>query len=310
MNTNSLTITQDVEYDFSAIQNNNNLTERTKAQYEKALRNYLATGDKLGDLRALESYASDLPKSSRAFLKAAIRMVTNSAIRKAKASATPENITTIQAIVYRVDAMNEAIQVEQEKGKKTNIWLSKEQTEMLMSIWDNDLENQRDWIILALMVGAGLRRDELVNLEYGAIFQKPNRQNQMRTVLSVVGKGKKHREIPIKEIFATRLQEWKSITGLGKIARAIRCKDKIKYLTDSISAVGVFEIVRKHGALIGVPDLAPHDLRRTYAQLGYGAGVPITQISNLLGHANIATTQRYLNLELDLDTTVSDFIPL
>jgi integrase len=67
--------------------------------------------------------------------------------------------------------------------------------------------------------------------------------------------------------------------------------------------------VSKAGAAIGKPDLAPHDLRRTYAQLGYEAGVPITQISKLLGHANVATTQRYLNLDLDLSTTVSDFIP-
>jgi site-specific recombinase XerD len=38
-------------------------------------------------------------------------------------------------------------------------------------------------------------------------------------------------------------------------------------------------------------------------------GIPITQISKLLGHSSIATTQRYLNLSLDLETTVSDFVP-
>jgi len=54
----------------------------------------------------------------------------------------------------------------------------------------------------------------------------------------------------------------------------------------------------------------PHDLRRTYAQLGYNAGVPITQISVLLGHSSIKTTQEYLNLNLDLESTASDFVPL
>jgi integrase len=57
------------------------------------------------------------------------------------------------------------------------------------------------------------------------------------------------------------------------------------------------------------PSLAPHDLRRTYAQIGYESGVPITQISKLLGHTSIAMTLRYLNLSLDLETTVSDFVP-
>ena len=65
----------------------------------------------------------------------------------------------------------------------------------------------------------------------------------------------------------------------------------------------------KYGRRIGKPELAPHDLRRTYAQLGYEAGVPVTQISTLLGHASLETTMRYLNLGLDLQTTASDFIP-
>ena len=49
---------------------------------------------------------------------------------------------------------------------------------------------------------------------------------------------------------------------------------------------------------------------RTFAQLAYDAGVPTTQISRLLGHANVGTTQRYLNLDLDLEVTASDFVPL
>jgi integrase len=71
----------------------------------------------------------------------------------------------------------------------------------------------------------------------------------------------------------------------------------------------LFNIVAQYGRKIGKPGLAPHDLRRTYAQLGYEAGISITQVSRLLGHANVATTQRYLNLELDVKMTVSDFIP-
>jgi site-specific recombinase XerD len=79
---------------------------------------------------------------------------------------------------------------------------------------------------------------------------------------------------------------------------------------ESLSAVGVFQIVRKDGKLIGVPELALHDCRRAYAHLGFEAGVPITQISELLGHATVATTQKYLDLSLDLDNTASDFVPL
>jgi len=83
-----------------------------------------------------------------------------------------------------------------------------------------------------------------------------------------------------------------------------------KEFGESLSAEGVFQIVRKFGKMIDIPKLSPHDMRRTYAHLGYDAGVPITQIKELLGNASIATTQRYLDLSLDLDNTASDFMPL
>ena len=79
---------------------------------------------------------------------------------------------------------------------------------------------------------------------------------------------------------------------------------------ESLSDVATFYILQKHGAEISIPELAPHDLRRTFAQIGYDAGVPITQISVLLGHSLVETTQRYLNLELALDVMASDFVPL
>jgi integrase len=90
----------------------------------------------------------------------------------------------------------------------------------------------------------------------------------------------------------------------------MRSVDKAGNLGDDLSAVAMYQIVRAHGREIGKPELAPHDLRRTYAQIGYESGVPITQIKTLLGHSSVATTQRYLNLDLDLETTISDFVPV
>jgi integrase len=78
---------------------------------------------------------------------------------------------------------------------------------------------------------------------------------------------------------------------------------------DSISTTGLYNIVQKRGSMIGKLGLQPHDLRRTYAELGRRAGVPIAQISKLLGCTSIKTTQEYLNIELDLEMTISDFVP-
>ena len=295
-----------LSYDISAI-DNANLADSTKAQYRKAISNYLSTGSKLGDTQALTEYAQGINKSSRAFLKASLKIMTTKYALELKSSARPENLNQVQASLYRLEAIDAAIQVKAPKGIKAHTWLSQKQVKELMATCANDIVGHRDWIILGLLVGAGLRREELVNLRFEDVKEQPMKNGNMRSVLSMKGKGAKDRVIPIHPVLAIRILEWKELTGDGYIARSL---GREKELGQSLSAIGVFNIVRKHGVQIGMPNLAPHDLRRTYAQLGYEAGVQLTQISKLLGHATIATTQRYLNLELDLETTISDFIPL
>ena len=279
------------------------LAESTKYQYKKAIRHYLDTGNALTDATALAVYARGLNQSSRAFLKAGVRLLSKESGTVLKSSATPENVSTVQAGLLRLDALNEAIKVQTKAGTKAHTWLTSKQVKKMMAACDeDDIVGRRDWIVLALLVGAGLSRSEVAQLRFDDMKQQRN-----RTVLQVHGKGAKARLVPISIKLAERIREWEQEVGGGRIARALGRKIE---LADSLSDVGVFNIVRKHGRSIGKPELAPHDLSRTYAQIGFAAGVSITQISVLLGHANVGTTQRYLNLDLDLDTTASDFIPL
>jgi integrase len=74
---------------------------------------------------------------------------------------------------------------------------------------------------------------------------------------------------------------WHSTEGDGLIAGSLGRKP---VMGESLSAIGLLGIARKHGAMIGVKEFDLHDLRRTYAQLGYDAGVPISQIRKLLVH--------------------------
>jgi integrase len=289
------------------IESNPSLQPTTKAQYAKAITNYLATGASLADAVALSAYAAHLPQSSRAFLKAAIRLWGDSIALKAKAGATPENIGAVQATVYRIEALTSAIQVQSSQGEKAHIWLSQAEVRGLLgSCNPKTLQGQRDRIILGLLVGAGLRREELAALTFDDVVMQPV-EGKPRTVLNVHGKGAKDRIVPINDRLAAALTDWgKALNQTGPIARALSRGGAIQ---GSLSGIGIFKIVGKAGAMIGKPELAPHDLRRTYAQLGYEAGIPITQISKLLGHATVSTTQKYLNLDLDLVTTISDFIP-
>lgn len=289
-----------------ALLDQTDLAESTKDQYRKALTAYLATGESLLDPHAVAAYAQSLPTSSRAFLKAGLKILTDRAANTLKGQATPSNVISIQAALYRIESLQNAITVKQPAGHKAHTWLSQTQVSALLITCENGIVGQRDRLVLGLLVGAGLRRRELAELRFDAVKLQP-RGDRFRTVLDVQGKGAKDRVVPISDSLANAIDAWGQIVGHhGRIARALGRNRQPK---ESISPVAIFNIVRKRGAMIGKTTLAPHDLRRTFAQLGYEAGIPITQISILLGHANIATTQRYLNLELDLDTTVSDFIP-
>ena len=121
-------------YDLSAIDNAPNLAESTRSKYRRALQAYLDTGSSLGDVKALQEYAGTVSKSSRSFLKAAIRLMTMGYEMQLKASATPGNVATIQASLYRLQALNGAIQVQAVKGEEVHTWLTQAQVRALMEI--------------------------------------------------------------------------------------------------------------------------------------------------------------------------------
>jgi len=297
------TYTPDV---LTAIDGCTRLAASTRQQYRKALSRYLATGNLLTDMQALQAYAQNLPVSSRAFLKSAIRLVTQDYVTAIQGQATGDNILSVLAVKERIDALGKAIEVRTAKGQKAHTWLSQTQVKALLDTCGPDRRGQRDRLALGLLVAAGLRRAEAVNLTFTDIVLQPIGK-RLRTVLQVTGKGNKARVVPISDNLANALDRWSAIVGgEGAILRSINQTGEVGGM---LSASAVFEITRAHGALMGKPDLAPHDLRRTFAQLGFEAGIPITQISVLLGHSSTTTTQRYLNLDLDLTTTASDFVP-
>ena len=305
------------QYAIEAIQNDPTLAPSTKHQYIKAIHNYIATGQSLTDPVALSRYAGTVGSSTQAFLSAAVTRLAKELEQLAKGSATPVNIATAQAAVFRAQALQNAVKTEPSKGHKAHTWLSQKQvTELLEACKqrprtgnpESKITTRRDRLAIGLMVAAGLRREEAVSLSFEDIKFQPVGDN-IRTVLDVKGKGAKDRVVPISDRLAKAIEEWAGIAHAGREEYILRSLGRNKIPGDSISTTAVYDLVQKRGALIGKPNLQPHDLRRTYAQLGYEAGVPITQISILLGHASVETTQKYLNLDLDLNTTVSDFVP-
>lgn len=304
--TNALATLTNSNLDLSAI-DRANLQPSTREKYKRVIESMAANGISPLDHNALVEYADGLSQSGRAFLKSALRLMSAEYEQTVKAGATPENLPVVQAAVMRLEAMRESVKVHKPKGQKAHTWLSQSQVREITALCGNGTEGLRDWVILGLLLGAGLRREELATLTFDALKQQPTKSGKMRDVLEVTGKGAKARVIPINSLLAERLRQWRDVCGGGNVARSL---GRSKQLGERMSAQAIFDIVRKYGGLIDIPNLDPHDLRRTYAQLGFDAGIPITQISKLLGHESVKTTQTYLNLSLDLETTASDFIPL
>jgi len=293
-----------------AIQNDPTLQPSTKNQYIKAIENFVATGESLTDPQALTEYALTVGSSTRSFLAAAVTRMAQELEQLAKGSARPENIATIQAAVFRTQALQSAIKIKSPQGEKAHTWLTYHEAEQLLEACyrrpnekkEFEIYTLRDRLAIGLMMAAGLRREEAASLQFSDIVKQDKRY-----VLNVMGKGAKSRVVPISPRLAEAIIDWQFLIDTEGLV--LRSLGRNKLPKDSISTTGLYNIVQKRGAMIGKPALQPHDLRRTYAELGRQAGVLISQISKLLGHASIETTQEYLNIELDLNMTISDFVP-
>lgn len=290
-----------------------NLADTTKAKYRRVVAEFLETGGDLLDAGALAAFAEGLSNSRKAHLRAAVRIYTGQLRDLMNAAADPmsEDAQELEARMSQADrryeALAKAIQVKQPKGEKAHTWLSQAQVRRMYHTTADDIVGERDRVALGLLVAAGLRREEAISVTFDDVKLQPV-GGRMRTVLDIRGgKGAKDRVVPISDDLANLIDAWGR--RVGHQGLIIRSLGRNREPGESMSAVALFKLVRRYGKKIGKPDLAAHDLRRTFAQVGYEAGVPITQISKLLGHANVATTQRYLNLDLDLKITASDFVP-
>ena len=271
-------------FDLSVIERAD-LLPSTKRGYRRELRALLNTGINPFNLEALQKYAEGMKPIHRTQLKCALRLISLEYEQSVKGSATPENLQIVQALVMRLEAMRDSVKVNASDGSNSHIWLSPSQVREITGACGDGLEGKRDWIILGLLLGAGLHRAEVIKITFDSLQRQPVKGEKMRDVLQVTGYGAKDRFVPISPLLAEKLREWHGIVGDGRIARSY---DR-KKLGKSISSVAIHQIVRKYGAMIGVPGLKTDDLRRTYAQLGHDSGLSLIQIKKLMGHVNLAT---------------------
>lgn len=124
------------------------------------------------------------------------------------------------------------------------------------------------------------------------------------------GKGGHIRTVPVPSWVKDSIDRWSAAAAVssGRVFRAI---DRLgRVWGDGFTDKVIWLVVRQAALKIGLPQLAPHDLRGTCARLCYLAGGELEQIQFLLGHVSVQTTERYLGCKQKLKEAVNDRIGL
>jgi integrase len=195
----------------------------------------------------------------------------------------------------------------QQKGTRLGNWLTREQAKELLAVPDRStLKGKRDYVILALLVGCALRRNELAELDVETIQQREGRW----VLADLEGKGRRVRTVAIPIWVKQGINAWMTAAGIedGRLLRSVSKSGKVN--RDTLSDWAVWSVVEQSSKQIGIEHFGAHDLRRTCAKLCRKNGGDLEQIKFLLGHSSIQTTERYLGSEQDIEIAVNDNLGL
>ena len=169
---------------------------------------------------------------------------------------------------------------------QTNIMLK-----ALMQANRDPWQKQRDYAILLLLYGAGLRLSEALSLTAGDL--------PLTDWLRLTGKGGKVREVPLLPIIGTAIQSYLEQSPFGMPSTAT--PDAPLFLSSRGNALGPRAVQRCVEALRIAANLpshtTPHALRHAFATSLLSGGGDLRAIQQLLGHASLSTTQRYTHID-------------
>jgi integrase/recombinase XerD len=149
----------------------------------------------------------------------------------------------------------------------------------------------RDRALLELMYACGLRASEAITLDVGDVDTDDG-------LLRARGKGSKERIVPIgqRALSALRIYLERGRPALVR-SRATEAHLFVNFRGGPLTRQGLYKIVRRHAASAGLAGrMSPHTLRHTFATHLLAGGCDLRSVQEMLGHADVATTQLYTHL--------------
>ena len=148
----------------------------------------------------------------------------------------------------------------------------------------------RDRALLELMYACGLRASEAIGLELGDV-------DLDEQILRARGKGSKERVVPFggNATSALRIYVERGRPALVRMRPVTHLF--VNFRGGPLTRQGLYKIVRRHAVSAGLGDrMSPHTLRHTFATHLLAGGCDLRSVQEMLGHADVATTQLYTHL--------------
>lgn len=164
--------------------------------------------------------------------------------------------------------------------------------------------NARDELMVELLYGSGLRVGEMVGLDLEDSKQALGWIDEQAGLAYVVGKGSKARTVPVGELALRSLAQWRSMRD-----QVLKRGPNGEVLGDSgalligrhgtrLSAQAIWERLKSRAQAAGIhTPVHPHMLRHSFASHLLQSSGDLRAVQELLGHANISTTQVYTRLD-------------
>ena len=155
---------------------------------------------------------------------------------------------------------------------------------------EKTIESRRDEAMLQLLYATGMRASELMSLDLKDI-------NLADREVHVFGKGRKERLMPVYtqavKVLETYLRDARP--------KLVRNKDEnavfLNHLGGRLTRQGFWQILKQYAKAAGITSpVTPYTLRHSFATHMLNGGADLRTLQELLGHANIATTQIYTQL--------------
>jgi integrase/recombinase XerD len=168
-----------------------------------------------------------------------------------------------------------------------------EVTKLLESASGGDPIELRDRALLELMYGCGLRASEAVGLELTDIDLR-------RAFVRPHGKGSKERIVPLGSAAAAAVNRYLRSGRPELVGTKPERKLFVNFRGGPLTRQGLYKIIQRHAKAAGLEGkMSPHTLRHTFATHLLSGGCDLRSVQEMLGHADVSTTQLYTHLSTE-----------